>query len=965
MDEIVIVGAREHNLKDISLRIPRDNLVVFTGISGSGKSSLAFDTIYAEGQRRYVESLSAYARQFLGQLDKPDVDSIEGLSPAISIDQKTRSHNPRSTVGTITEIYDYFRLLYSRVGVIHCPNCMKLVSRQTPQQIVDRILELGVGTSIWLIAPVVRARKGTYKALIDDLLKKGYSRIRVDGRFIENGMKDDLLEDLERYEQHDIDVVVDRIKIKNNSSRRLTESVETCLKLADGLVEVEIRDTLSDAKSFPAPQADEPEAMYASETLIFSQSNSCVECGISVEPLSPRNFSFNSPFGACVTCNGLGNAMVVDEAKIIGDRSLSIKDGVLKPLGVTRGFYFSELVRSACETYNIPYTKPYKSLSAKDKKILLYGNSQKTVKVSFKDRFGAKKVFSVKYEGVVNWIERRYRESESTYAKETFEEFMIREDCPDCNGNRLKKESLAVTIADLNIAQLSKMSLSLLSSFMDALHLDNRSATIAERVLLEINLRIKFLNDVGLNYLSLDRSADTLAGGEAQRIRLASQIGSGLMGVLYVLDEPSIGLHPRDNRRLIETLEHLRDIGNTVIVVEHDEETIRSADFIVDIGPLAGEHGGQVVAAGTLEDILKAENSLTGDYLAGRKRIEVPQNRRIGTGDYIVLRGASRHNLKGIDVEIPLGKLVVVTGVSGSGKSTLVNDLLLTGLRQLINGESFNVDGLKAIDGFDQISKVLSVDQSPIGRTPRSNPATYIGVFDHIRKLFSNTKEARARGYKPGRFSFNVHGGRCDSCSGDGTLRIEMQFLPDVYVPCETCHGSRFNRDTLEILYNNKSISDILNMTVEEAYEIFRQYPAIERHLKTLKEVGLSYIRLGQSAPTLSGGEAQRIKLSSELSKRLKGHTLYILDEPTTGLHVADVKHLVEVLDRLVELGNSVIVIEHNTDVMKCADWIIDLGPDGGDDGGRIIVTGSPEEVSQSGDGYTSTYLAKVLNVHA
>ncbi|HWE54263.1 MAG TPA: excinuclease ABC subunit UvrA [Acidimicrobiales bacterium] len=940
-DKLIVRGAREHNLKNISLDLPRDRLIVFTGLSGSGKSSLAFDTIYAEGQRRYVESLSSYARQFLGQMDKPDVDFIEGLSPAISIDQKSASRNPRSTVGTITEIYDYLRLLYARVGVPHCPFDGTVVQRQTPQQIVDRILELPDGVRFQVLAPVVRGRKGEYQSLLDELAGQGYARARIDGEIHE-------LSDppkLARYEMHTIEVVVDRLVKREGIERRLTDSLETALRLAEGVAEVQLVPREGDG--------DE-------EVLTFSQHLACPTCGRSFDELAPRNFSFNSPYGACPNCDGLGTKFEVDPELVVPDPDLSITDGAIAPWGGNRGEYFARVLDAVALAGGFSTDDPWAKLKKADQKTVLYGTGTKKVHVQYRNRYGRVRSYDTHFEGVVPWLARRHTEADSDYARETIEGYMREVPCPVCLGARLKPESLAVTVAGKNLFELCDLSLRHATGVMEALELSERDHLIADRVLKEIRARMQFLLDVGLDYLSLNRSAATLAGGEAQRIRLASQIGSGLVGVLYVLDEPSIGLHQRDNHKLIETLIRLRDLGNTVIVVEHDEDTIKVADHVVDIGPGAGEHGGQVVVSGSVADLLKSKHSLTGQYLTRKREIPIPALRREPKG-YVKVKGAREHNLKGVDVEFPLGCMVAVTGVSGSGKSTLVNDILLRALMQKIY-RSKEVPGRHTrVEGIDQLDKVISIDQSPIGRTPRSNPATYTGVFDHIRRLFSTTTEAKVRGYQPGRFSFNVKGGRCEACSGDGTIKIEMHFLPDVYVPCEVCKGARYNRDTLDIAFKGKNISEVLEMPCEEALEFFANQPPIARHMQTLVDVGLGYVRLGQPAPTLSGGEAQRIKLASELSKRSTGHTIYVLDEPTTGLHFEDIRKLLAVLSRLVDQGNSVLVIEHNLDVIKTADWLIDLGPEGGDGGGRVVVEGTPEKVAKTRESHTGRFLEPLL----
>jgi excinuclease ABC subunit A len=947
-DSITIRGAREHNLRNISVELPREKLIVFTGLSGSGKSSLAFDTIYAEGQRRYVESLSAYARQFLGQMDKPDVEFIEGLSPAISIDQKSASRNPRSTVGTITEVYDYLRLLYARIGVPHCPNDGSVITRQTPQQIVDRILELPDGTRFEVLAPVVRGRKGTYDTLLADLASQGFARARVDGEIQE--LSDET--DLARYEMHTIEVIVDRLVKRDNIDRRLTDSLETALRLADGVAEVHL---------VPAKTGERAEDGLEEETLIFSQHLACPVCGLSFDELAPRNFSFNSPYGACEHCDGLGTRYEVDPELVVPNPDLSVAQGAILPWSKGHTQYFSRLLEATCEEYGIDADKPWRKLTKKQQKLLLSGTGAGRVHVKYKNRYGRQRSYHAQYEGVVPYLQRRHVDSESDSQREQIEGYMREVPCPDCGGARLKPLSLGVTIDGYAISDVSNMSIGEAAKVLEGLNLSERDRMIAERVVKEINARMGFLLDVGLDYLTLGRSAATLAGGEAQRIRLASQIGSGLVGVLYVLDEPSIGLHQRDNRRLIDTLMRLRELGNTVLVVEHDEDTIRVADHVVDIGPGAGEHGGDIVYSGPFKGLLRSKASLTGQYLSGRRSIPVPQARRVPGLDHLRIRGAREHNLKNIDVEIPLGCFVCVTGVSGSGKSTVVNDILYRSLMQRIY-KSKTPPGLhKTIDGVDALDKVINIDQSPIGRTPRSNPATYTGVFDHVRKLFAQTHEAKVRGYLPGRFSFNVSGGRCEACAGDGTIKIEMHFLPDVYVPCEVCKGARYNRDTLDITFKDKNIAEVLDLSCEEALEFFANQPVIARHMQTIADVGLGYVRLGQPAPTLSGGEAQRVKLASELAKRSTGHTIYMLDEPTTGLHFEDIRKLLTVLSRLVDQGNTVLVIEHNLDVIKTADWIIDLGPEGGDGGGTVVVAGSPETVADTPESYTGRFLAPLL----
>jgi excinuclease ABC subunit A len=966
-DRIVVRGAREHNLRGVNLELPRDRLVVFTGLSGSGKSSLAFDTIYAEGQRRYVESLSAYARQFLGQMDKPDVDFIEGLSPAISIDQKSASHNPRSTVGTITEIYDYLRLLYARIGVPHCPNCGRVITRQTPQQIVDRVLQLDDGTRFLVLAPVVRGRKGEYEGLLDELAAQGFARVRIDGDLHDLPLgKDDGVR-LERYEQHTIEVVVDRLVRRAGIERRLADSLETALRLAEGVAEIEIVPRAGDGGNGDDGDTGDTDDTEdgedeGPETLTFSEHLACNECGLSFDELAPRNFSFNSPYGACSRCDGLGTTFEVDEELVVPDPDRSIAEGAIAPWSGFRGKYFNLLLTSLAEEMGFDLDAPWKRLGKKHREAVLHGSGGDRLMVSYRNRRGRRRSFATRYEGVIPWVKRKHDEAESDSMRENLEGYMRLAPCPECDGARLRPMSLAVTVAGSNIREVCELPIRDCAEFFRTIELSERERLIAERVLKEVNERLRFLVDVGLEYLTLSRTSGTLAGGEAQRIRLASQIGSGLVGVLYVLDEPSVGLHQRDNRRLLETLLRLRDLGNTVIVVEHDEETVRAADYLVDIGPGAGEHGGDIVVSGSLDDLLAAPGSITGDYLAGRRSIPVPEVRRAPDSERVlVIRGAREHNLKEVDVEIPLGLFVCVTGVSGSGKSTLVGETLSPALMRAVYRSKVVPGKHKAIDGIERLDKVINVDQSPIGRTPRSNPATYTGVFDKIRSLFAATPEANVRGYKPGRFSFNVKGGRCEACAGDGTIRIEMHFLPDVYVPCEVCKGARYNRDTLDITWKGKNIAEVLDLSVDEACDFFAHQPTIARHLETLRDVGLGYIRLGQPAPQLSGGEAQRVKLSLELGKRSTGQTLYILDEPTTGLHFEDIRRLLGVLDRLVEAGNTVLVIEHNLDVIKTADWIVDLGPEGGDEGGRIVAEGPPEVVAQAPGSYTGKFLAEVL----
>ena len=941
IDKLVVRGAREHNLKDVSIELPRDALIVFTGLSGSGKSSLAFDTIFAEGQRRYVESLSAYARQFLGQMDKPDVDFIEGLSPAVSIDQKSTNRNPRSTVGTITEVYDYFRLLFARAGRPHCPKCSKAVSRQSPQQIVDQILTMPATTKFQVLAPVIRERKGEFVDLFADLVTQGYSRARVDGETIQ------LTEPpkLKKQEKHTIEVVIDRLTAKTESKSRLTDSIETALKLGNGLVLLDFVD------------AKGPEKEHT-----YSEHLACHDCNLSFEELEPRSFSFNSPFGACAECSGIGTKLEVDEDLIIPDDSISINEGAIAPwAGGQSSEYFLRLLEALSEELRFSLDNPWKKLSAKAKDAIINGFEYE-VHVKFKNRYGRVRNYSTGFEGVVPFIHRRHSETDSDYSRDKYEAYMRETPCPACKGARLKPEVLAVTLGGKSIAEVCALSIDDCATFLKQVTLNKREAQIAERVMKEVHARLGFLLDVGLDYLSLDRPAATLSGGEAQRIRLATQIGSGLVGVLYVLDEPSIGLHQRDNRRLIDTLTRLRDLGNTLIVVEHDEETIRTADWVVDIGPGAGEHGGKVVVSGSYEELIASEESITGAYLSGRRSIEIPDSRRpVDSKRQLVIKGAKENNLKDIEVSIPLGLFVSVTGVSGSGKSTLVNDILYTTLANKLNGARLVPGRHRTVTGIDQLDKVVHVDQSPIGRTPRSNPATYTGVFDKVRALFAETTEAKVRGYQQGRFSFNVKGGRCENCSGDGTITIEMNFLPDVYVPCEVCHGARYNRETLEVHYKAKTIAQVLDMPIEIAHEFFESVPTIARYLKTLCDVGLGYVRLGQSAPTLSGGEAQRVKLATELQRRSTGRTIYVLDEPTTGLHFEDVNKLLGVLKRLVESGNTVIVIEHNLDVIKSSDWVIDMGPEGGFRGGTVVAEGTPEEVAKVKASYTGQYLAEIL----
>ncbi|MQY08487.1 excinuclease ABC subunit UvrA [Actinomadura macrotermitis] len=942
-DRLIVRGAREHNLKDVSLDLPRDSMIVFTGLSGSGKSSLAFDTIFAEGQRRYVESLSAYARQFLGQMDKPDVDFIEGLSPAVSIDQKSTSKNPRSTVGTITEVYDYLRLLYARIGHPHCPICARPISRQAPQQIVDRVLELPEGTRFQVLAPVIRGRKGEYLELFRELQSKGYSRALVDGETV----RLDEPPALKKQEKHDISVVVDRLAVKDTARQRLADSVETALGLAGGTIVLDFVDL---------PEGDE------NRTRMYSEHLYCPYDDLSFDELEPRSFSFNSPYGACPDCTGLGTRMEVDAELVIPDTELSLAEGAVQPWSNGHvSEYFLRLLSALGDAMGFSLDTPWEKLPAKARKAILNGHETQ-VHVRYKNRYGRTRSYYTAYEGVIPYIHRRHSESESDSSREKLEGYMREIPCPTCEGARLKPYVLAVTMGGRSIAEIAAMPIGECAKFLLSLELSDRDKHIAERVLKEINARLGFLLDVGLDYLTLDRASATLAGGEAQRIRLATQIGSGLVGVLYVLDEPSIGLHQRDNHRLLETLLRLRDMGNTLIVVEHDEDTIAAADWVVDIGPRAGEHGGEIVVSGTVDELLKSEKSITGQYLSGRREIAVPAVRRPRTrGREITVKGAQQNNLRDVDVAFPLGVFTAVTGVSGSGKSTLVNDILYTSLAKKLHGARTVPGKHKRVNGIDQLDKVVHVDQSPIGRTPRSNPATYTGVFDHIRKLFAQTTEAKVRGYQPGRFSFNVKGGRCENCAGDGTIKIEMNFLPDVYVPCEVCHGARYNRETLEVHYKGKTIAEVLDMPIEEATVFFEPIKAIHRHLHTLNEVGLGYVRLGQSAPTLSGGEAQRVKLAAELQRRSTGRTIYVLDEPTTGLHFEDIRKLLGVLNGLVDKGNTVIVIEHNLDVIKTADWIIDMGPEGGSRGGTVVATGTPEEVAKVEASHTGQFLAKML----
>jgi excinuclease ABC subunit A len=947
-ERIVISGAREHNLKDVDLELPRDALIVITGLSGSGKSSLAFDTIYAEGQRRYVESLSAYARQFLGLMEKPDVDSIEGLSPAISIDQKTTSRNPRSTVGTVTEIYDYLRLLWARIGTPHCPECGEEITGQTQEQIVDRLMTLEDGTKFMVMAPVVRGRKGEYGKLLEQMRLEGYSRAKVNGEL--KRLDEDI--SLDKKYKHDVSIVVDRLVMKTDLRRRLSESVEAAAGLAAGLIEVEIVEGKG--------AAGRKDAEYPGGTMLFSEQFACLNCGTSIPELEPRIFSFNSPHGACDRCHGLGFQRVIDPELVVPDPTLSLAEGALQPWNRGITAYWKRLIASVAEAYDVDADKPWSQLSKEEREIFLYGTGDERHHVSYTNRFGRRRSYKVRFEGIVNNLQRRYEETDSESNRERIEGYMAEQPCPACKGARLRPESLAVRVGGLSIAEYSDLSAQAAAEWIRELEMTATERAIAKLIVREITERLSFLENVGIGYLSLARSARTLSGGEAQRIRLATQIGSHLVGVMYVLDEPSIGLHQRDNEKLIATLDRLRDLGNTVIVVEHDEGTMMAADHLVDLGPGAGEHGGHVIAAGTPKQVAKNPSSLTGQYLSGKKKIEVPEERRKPTGELLV-RGAREHNLKDVDVEIPLGVFCCVTGVSGSGKSTLVNETLHHAVANRLHQAKLRPGAHDGIDGLGQIDKIINIDQSPIGRTPRSNPATYTGVFDHIRQLFTQTQESRARGYKPGRFSFNVKGGRCEVCKGDGQIKIEMHFLPDVYVPCEQCHGKRYNRETLEVRFKGKNIADVLEMSVEEAVEFFENVPKIARRLRTLNDVGLGYIRLGQAATTLSGGEAQRVKLATELSKVATGDTLYILDEPTTGLHFADVQRLLDVLCRLVDAGNTVVVIEHNLDVIKTADHLVDLGPEGGERGGEIVATGTPEEVAAVAGSYTGRFLAELV----
>ncbi len=934
--EIVVAGAREHNLKDVTVSMPRDSLVVITGLSGSGKSSLAFDTIYAEGQRRYVESLSAYARQFLGQMDKPDVDSIEGLSPAISIDQKTTSRNPRSTVGTVTEIYDYLRLLWARIGKPHCFNCGRPIAAQSAEQIIDQVMALEDGTRFMVLAPIVRGRKGEFRDQLDHLRAEGFTRVKVNGEL--KLLEDDIV--LDKKFKHDLSVVVDRLVMRPELRKRLADSVETAVQLADGILDVELVD--------------------GGETRTYSERFACLHCGLSMPELEPRSFSFNSPHGACPRCTGLGSQMEIDPELVVPDPSLTINEGAILPWSSGTSSYYDQLISGIADRYEIDLDVPWQDLPQDTQDLFLYGTEGDKIYVSYRNRMGRRRSYMTTFEGIVPNLERRYKETESDYSREKIEEYMTMRPCPECKGARLRPESRAVKVNGVQIDEFSRLSARRAIEWMESLELSETDRAIARLILREIDERLRFLDNVGVGYLSMERAAATLSGGEAQRIRLATQIGSSLVGVLYILDEPSIGLHQRDNERLIATLERLRDLGNTVLVVEHDEGTMRAADHVIDMGPGAGEHGGFVVAQGTAEEVMAVPGSLTGQFLAGTRRIEAPPKRRTPSG-HIQIEGASQHNLKKVDVKIPLGVFCCVTGVSGSGKSTLVNDILYKAVANKLHRAKTRPGAHKRISGLEDLDKIISVDQSPIGRTPRSNPATYIGLFDQIRELFSKTPEAKARGYKPGRFSFNVKGGRCEVCRGDGQIKIEMHFLPDVYVPCEQCHGKRYNRETLDVHFKGKNIADVLEMPIEEALPFFQHIPKIKRRLQTLYDVGLSYMRLGQPATTLSGGEAQRIKLASELSKVATGRTLYILDEPTTGLHFADIQRLLEVLQRLVDAGNSVVVIEHNLDVIKTADRLVDMGPEGGEEGGVLMAVGTPEQVAAVEESYTGRFLTELV----
>src|SRR5689334_13577539 len=943
-ESLVVSGAREHNLKDVSVTLPRDAITVITGLSGSGKSSLAFDTIYAEGQRRYVESLSAYARQFLGQMDKPDVDSIEGLSPAISIDQKTTSRNPRSTVGTVTEIYDYLRLLWARIGKPHCFNCGRPIAAQSAEQIIDQIMGLEEGTRFMVMAPIVRGRKGEYGKQLQELRGEGFTRVKVDGELRQ--LDEEIV--LDKKYRHDISVVVDRLVMRSELRKRLADSVETAVTLADGIIEIE---------TVPI-DGSEP------KVLTYSERFACLYCGISMPELEPRSFSFNAPHGACPRCTGLGSQMEIDPELVVPDPSLSLNEGAILPWSSGATGYYEQITQAIADRYEVDVDAPWEELPAEQQDLFLYGTNGDKLYVTYRNRMGRKRSYMTTFEGIVPNLERRYKETDSDWSREKIEEYMSVRPCPECNGARLRPESRAVKVGGIPIHEFTALSAKRAIEWMDALELSSQDRAIARLILREIDERLRFLDNVGVGYLSMERASATLSGGEAQRIRLATQIGSSLVGVLYILDEPSIGLHHRDNQRLIKTLQRLRDLGNTVLVVEHDEDTMRAADYVIDMGPGASEHGGHVVARGTAEEIMRVPESLTGQFLAGTRRIEPPAQRRKPSA-YVEVVGATQNNLKNVDVKVPLGVFCAVTGVSGSGKSTLVNEILYKAVANKLHRSRMRPGAHKKIKGLEHLDKIISVDQSPIGRTPRSNPATYIGLFDQIRDLYSKTQEARARGYKPGRFSFNVKGGRCEVCRGDGQIKIEMHFLPDVYVPCEQCHGKRYNRETLDVRFKGKTIADVLEMPIEEALEFFAHIPKIRRRVQTLNDVGLGYMRLGQPATTLSGGEAQRVKLAAELCKVATGRTIYILDEPTTGLHFADIQRLLEVLERLVDAGNTVVVIEHNLDVIKVADRIIDLGPEGGEEGGRLIASGTPEQVAQRPDSYTGGFLAQLLPVQA
>ena len=948
-NEIVVSGAREHNLRDIDVRLPRNSLIVITGLSGSGKSSLAFDTIYAEGQRRYVESLSAYARQFLGQMDKPDVDSIEGLSPAISIDQKTTSRNPRSTVGTVTEIYDYLRLLWARIGHPHCPNCGRPIAAQSAEQIIDQVMTLPDGTRFMVLAPVVRGRKGEYGKLLDELRADGYTRVKVDGEL--RRLEEEI--ELDKKFKHDISVVIDRLMMRGDLRKRLADSIETAVGIAEGMVEVELVPPEGGGSGTEVPPT-------AGEVRTYSERFACLHCGTSMPELEPRMFSFNSPHGACPRCTGLGSQMEIDPELIVPDPSLSLGEGAILPWSTSASNYYDQMTQAIAERYEVDLETPWEDLPEDVQDCFLYGTNGDRIYISYRNRFGRRRSYTTTFEGIVPNLERRYRETDSDYSREKIEEYMSVRPCPECNGARLRPESLAVLVGGLGIHEVTRMSAHRAIDWFGGLELTDTERQIARLILREIDERLRFLDNVGVGYLSLERAAGTLSGGEAQRIRLATQIGSSLVGVLYILDEPSIGLHQRDNARLIATLERLRELGNTVIVVEHDEGTMRAADHVVDLGPGAGEHGGRLVAEGTVDDVMRVPDSLTGQFLAGEREIAVPRKRRRPTG-HIEIQGAEQHNLQKIDVRIPLGVFCCITGVSGSGKSTLVNEVLYKAVANRLHRAKTRPGAHRRISGLENVDKIINIDQSPIGRTPRSNPATYTGVFDHIRDLFSRTQESRARGYKPGRFSFNVKGGRCEVCRGDGQIKIEMHFLPDVYVPCEQCHGKRYNKETLDVRFKGRTIADVLEMPVEEALEFFEHIPKIRRRLQTLHDVGLGYIRLGQPATTLSGGEAQRVKLATELAKVATGKTLYILDEPTTGLHFADVQRLLDVLNRLVDAGNTVVVIEHNLDVVKTADRIVDLGPEGGEEGGLVVAEGTPEQVAGTPGSHTGRFLAGIV----